>query len=82
MPLLRLLPVLLPVLLACRFPAMIADWRRRFQQALPFFIAELAGFQNTDLTALRAAAAARPQAAQRGLRRGDRPRDPHGHPPA
>jgi sialate O-acetylesterase len=40
---------------ACRFPAMIADWRRRFQQALPFFFVELAGFQNTDFTALRAA---------------------------
>ena len=40
---------------ACRFPAMIADWRRRFQQALPFFFVELAGFQDIGFTALRAA---------------------------
>ncbi|KAL3942403.1 MAG: hypothetical protein SGBAC_003397 [Bacillariaceae sp.] len=30
---------------ACRFPAMIADWRRKFQLDLPFYYVELAGYK-------------------------------------
>ncbi|KAL3942402.1 MAG: hypothetical protein SGBAC_003396 [Bacillariaceae sp.] len=33
---------------ACRFPAMIADWRRKFELDLPFYYVELAGYKPGD----------------------------------
>lgn len=43
---------------ACRFPAMIADWRAKFRQPdLPFFYVQLAGFKQAGFVGLRASQA-------------------------
>ncbi len=36
-----------PVSYACRFPAMISDWRKKFEQPeLPFYFVQIAGCTN------------------------------------
>lgn len=45
-----------PTSYACRFPAMIADWRRKFQlPSLGFYYVQLAAYTGGDFTLLRAA---------------------------
>lgn len=45
-----------PTSYACRFPAMIADWRRKFQlPTLGFYYVQLAAYTGGDFTLLRAA---------------------------
>lgn len=40
---------------ACRFPAMIADWRDQFNQTWPFYYVQLAGYSYEDYSLIRAA---------------------------
>ncbi|KAL3925697.1 MAG: hypothetical protein SGILL_000229 [Bacillariaceae sp.] len=44
-----------PISYACRFPAMITDWRKKFSLELPFFFVQLAAFPTYDYSFIRAA---------------------------
>ena len=43
-----------PISYACRFPAMIADWRRKFDLRLPFYFVQLAAYEQ-DYSLIREA---------------------------